>query len=103
MSLIQAILAVAMGLGLHFVADPIIRLIKTDSDALKLLSRYGTGVLGTWPVVKCFLRQTNLDEEDRKAASNTFLLSFIFVGIGVFVARAMRSMDAMDTAENTTE
>lgn len=88
---IQAIVAIAAGIAAH-QADPLIENLHTDSTTLKLLSRYGTGVLLNWPMFDLFLKMFGLDEATRRLANLSYILSFVFFGIGVFIGRVVRSV-----------
>lgn len=89
----QAIASASWGAMLH-LSDFFIEAIRTDSAALKLFSRYGVGVLGNLPTFDLFLRYVGLDDKSRKLAHIAYVLSFVFLGIGVVVARTMRHIGA---------
>lgn len=88
---IQAIGAVIAGWLAHQL-DPFIEGLHTDSALLRIMSRYGTGVLGNWPVFDLFLHALGLSEAERRKANVAFILSFVFFGIGVFIGRVVRSV-----------
>ncbi len=88
---IQAIVAVIAGIAAH-QTDPLIERLHTDSATLKLMSRYGVGVLGNWPMFDLCTRMLGLNEEQRRTANIGYIFSFIFFGIGVFIGRVVRSV-----------
>jgi hypothetical protein len=91
MMFLHAIVAIIAGIAAH-QTDPLIEGLHTDSATLKLLARYGTGVLGNWPMFDLFLRFLGLDEAARQLANIGYIISFIFFGIGVFTGRVVRSV-----------
>ncbi len=91
MMFLHAIVAIVAGIAAHQL-DPFIEGLHTDSENLKMMSRYGTGVLGNWPMFDLFLRFLGLDDAARRIANIAYLISFIFFGIGVFMGRVVRSV-----------
>ena len=85
----QALATIVWRSGLH-LTDFLIEAIRTDSGALKLFSRYGVGVLGNMPTFDLFLRYVGVEKRERKLALIAYVLSFVFLGIGIIVARAVR-------------
>ena len=89
----QAIIAMVWGIFLH-QSEPFILALNTNSEAMTLMSRYGVGVVGTAPVVDMFMKLMGLDRKTRLLAMVAYFLGFIFVGIGVFIARVPRNLNS---------
>lgn len=88
----QAIFAVVWGIFLH-QSEPFILALHTNSEVMRLMSRYGVGVIGTAPVFDIFMKLLGLDKKTRLMAMVAYFLSFIFVGIGVFIGRVPRNLN----------
>lgn len=88
----QTIFAVILGIVLH-QTEPIILSLNTDSEMVRLLSRYGVGVIGTAPAFDLFMKMMGLDKKARLSALVAYFLGFIFVGIGVFLGRVPRNIN----------
>lgn len=88
----QSIMAIVIGVGLH-QTEPLIEKLNTDSETLKLMSRYSVGVLGNIPTFDLFMRLLGLDKKTRLMALIAYVLSFVFVGIGVFLGRVPRNLN----------
>lgn len=85
-----ALLAIADGLFLH-QWNRFIESLRT-SDTIKRLCRYALGVLGTWPMFVLFLKEQQNGHKYNVRESVAYVLSFVFVGIGVFVGYVIDSL-----------
>lgn len=87
--IIIALLAVANGLFLH-QWNRVVNALRT-SDTIKRLCRYSIGVLGTWPIFIVFLKEQHNGVKYHVRESAAYVLSFVFVGIGVFIGYVIDS------------
>lgn len=71
------IIAVMTGLALH-QTERVIAHLDTGSVTIKRLCRYAIGILGTKPIYEAM-------KKDEKTRDQAFVLSFVFVGIGVLL------------------
>lgn len=99
--IIIALLAILDGLFLH-QWNIVINAVPT-SETIKRMCRYGLGVLGTWPIFLWMRKEhgdtlllelsMQTDHRERDAAvrrymtaeAHSFIVSFVFVGIGSFI------------------
>lgn len=88
----HAIATAILGIFLH-QTEPLIVALKTNSDSLKLMSRYGIGVLGNIPSFNAFMKYVGIEAQTRRLVLVVYVVSFVFLGIGVFVARVLQSLD----------
>lgn len=91
MMILHAIVAIIAGIAAH-QTDPLIENLNTDSSTLRMMSRYGIGVIGNWPMFDLFMRFMGLSESDRRVANICYVISFTFFGVGVFIGRVVRSV-----------
>lgn len=88
--LAHAVATTILGIFLH-QTEPLIESMNTDSESLRLMSRYGIGVLGNLPAFNWFMKYIGIDVKTRRLVALAYVVSFVFLGIGVFAARALQS------------
>lgn len=79
-----------LGIFLH-QTEPLIESMDTTSDSLRLMSRYGVGVLGNLPAFNWFMKYVGIDAKTRRLVNLAYVVSFVFLGVGVFAARVLQS------------
>ena len=71
------LIAVIVGVTLH-QTEKIVARLDTDSVTIKRLFRYAIGILGTKPIYEAM-------RKNEKTQDQAYILSFVFVGLGVLL------------------